>query len=235
MQGRFADNRPVSARIYLAASAHRNWLAGVALGVSPHSAVQATVGFTAIGLSFATQRDYQGYPSHDTNVATFQQDALEYAVVWRWLFPPKRHPAHHWFADIGLDLVDMSFSHPSGAFGFSGTDPSLPTGTGPGIEATGEMDVFHPYRWGIRFGAGREWSVNKNLRHYLGLQLLASIGLNDLQQYEMRSTVWEKGRAIDPIYYSNRVATRFSFVGVQVRYRFRLGAETNAPSRPVEY
>ena len=59
-------------------------------------------------------------------------------------------------------------------------------------------------------------------RSHLSLQVLASLGTRDLNRDRMVTTVWQQGPTIDPVRYSNSVATRASFVGLQAQYRFQL-------------
>ncbi|MBD2715888.1 hypothetical protein KBK19_12660 [Microvirga sp. STR05] len=63
------------------------------------------------------------------------------------------------------------------------------------------------------------WALHP--RHTLALELLASAGLRDLQRFQMQYVVWEQGPTIDPKAYTNTLATRFSFVGLQAAYRFQ--------------
>ena len=218
--GRFVGDQLVSARINVVPTVYRDWLLGVVVDLTPRYAVQATFGQPNYGLSFRTQRDYRRSPEQDANVATFQQQAFEYAVVLRRHFFVARTPARRWFADLGLDLIDISQLGGGGSFGFSGTDPSLTTG--PGIEANGVLDMRNPNRVGVRLGLGHEWALNHGNRHFFSLQAVGSVGLRDLQRHRMSAVVWERGRTVDPIYYRNQVATRLSFVGLQARYRFQL-------------
>ena len=75
MQARFADSPPVGSGITLVTRPYRDWVLGGVLDLAPRYALQATVGLSSYGLAFERQ------PSG--NVATFQQDALEFAVVVR--------------------------------------------------------------------------------------------------------------------------------------------------------
>ena len=217
--GRFADDQVVSGRISTVPDVYRTWLLGAVVGLSPRYAVQATFGQPNFGLSFASQRDYRQSPSEGVNVAGFPMQVLECAVVLRRNFFIPRTLSRHWFADLGLDLIDTSIAG-GGSFGFANIDRNLTTG--PGIEATGTSVMFNPNRVGVRLGLGHEWALNHGNRHFLSLQLISSLGLRDLKQYRMTSVVWERGRTIAPLYYTNQVATRFTFVGLQARYRFQL-------------
>jgi hypothetical protein len=219
-QARFADHRAVSPRLGLTPSLQRGVQVGVALGLSARQEVQATVGFTAFGVAFSTKQHDAQTRFNGANVAVYQQNALEYALVLRRRFPSARQPGQSWFTDLGVDVEDMSLARPGGLFGFSNVDRRQPTG--PGLEAEASLDVFNRYRVGLRLGGGREWALDANRRHYLALQLLGSFGLRDLQQFQLNTVVWQQSPAIDPEYYVNRVATRFSFVGVQLRYRYQL-------------
>jgi hypothetical protein len=206
-KARFADERPTSDQISLVTRPYRNWVLGAALDLSPRHALQATVGLTSYGLAFERQ------PSG--NVATFWQNALEFAVVLRREYRVASKPGR-WFTDAGADLVYIGDTFGISSFGFGGANPN--NVTGPGSESTGVPIGGSPYRMGLRAGAGREWALSP--RHFVALQALASVGLHDLQRYDMRTVVWQQGRTIDPVYYRNTIATRFSFVGVQARYRF---------------
>lgn len=216
---RFIDDRLASARVTLRPAMYRNWLLGASVGLSPRYAVQATAGFSSFGLSFASQRDYRQIRGEGTNIATSQRDAWEYALVLRrYFFGASPEVSGHWFADAGLDVIDISGIPYTGSMSFGTTDHML--AVAPGIEGTATLVELNPYRLGLRLGAGREWALAAH--HFLAVQLVGSIGLRDLQRYDLTTVTWQQSRTIDPAYYYNRIATRFSFVGLQARYRFQL-------------
>lgn len=211
MKARFSDGQPVSDRISLVPWLYRDLMLGIAVGLAPRYMLQATIGLTSYGLAFERQ------PSG--NVGTFTQNALEFAVVLRRQYQTATKPGRVWFTDMGIDVEYIGDTFGISAFGFGGSLSG--TTTGPGSETIGSAISGNPYRLGLRLGAGREWALSP--RHYVALEALASFGIQDLQRYKMQSVVWEKGRNIDPVYYQNTVATRFSFVGIQARYRFQFG------------
>ena len=216
---RFTDDRLASARVSILPAVYRNWLLGATVGLSPRYAVQATAGLTSFGLSFASQLDYRRIRGQGANTATSQQDALEYAlVVRRYFVGASQEAGGHWFADVGVDVIDISPVPFDASLGFGTTNPGL--AITPGVEGSATLTELNPYRLGLRFGAGREWPLATH--HFLALQLVGSIGLRDLQRYDLTTVTWQQSRTIDPTHYHNRIATRFSFVGVQARYRFQL-------------
>ncbi|MBD2721511.1 hypothetical protein [Hymenobacter armeniacus] len=218
MQARFADDALVSSRLSLVPQMHRGWGVGTAVSLSPRAALQATVALTSYGLAFKTQRDYRGNRGDYANVASTRQDALEFALVARQHYYKLAHPNRLWFTSVGLDMVYIGSILGISGFSFSGSDPTQLSG--PGIVGSLRVNGGNPYRVGLRAGVGHEWALSA--RHFVAVQALASIGLRDLQRFELRTVVWEQGRTIDPVYYENTVATRFSYVGVQAQYRFQL-------------
>ena len=215
-QARFSDDALVSARVGLAPNLYNGWLLGAALDLTPRVALQAAVGYITHGLAIETQQDYPGWKYAAANVASFQCQAIEVAAVLRRRYPTPEKPGRAWFTELGADVLLASFG--SGSFGFANYDPN--NANTPGIVGQGTPVGGNPYRIGIRFGAGREWAVSP--RSHLSLQVLASLSTRDLTRDRMVTTVWQQGRTIDPVRYSNSVATRASFVGIQAQYRFQL-------------
>ena len=215
-QARFSDDALVSARVGLAPNLYSSWLLGAALDLSPRLAFQAAVGYTSYGLAIETQQDYPGWKYAASNVAAFQHQAIEVAAVVRRRYPTAEKPGRAWFTDLGADVLLASFG--SSSFNFSNYDPNNPNT--PGILGKGTPVGGNPYRIGIRLGAGREWAVSP--RNHLSLQALVSIGTRDLLRDRMETVVWQQGRTIDPVRYSNAIATRASFAGLQAQYRFQL-------------
>lgn len=215
-QARFSDNALVNARVSLAPNLYSGWLLGAALDLSPRMAFQASVGYSSYGLAIETQQDYPGWKYAASNVATFQRQAIEMAAVVRRRYLTTEKPGRAWFTDLGADVLLASFG--STAFGFSNYDAGNPNT--PGIIGQGTPVMGNPYRIGIRFGVGREWAITS--RSHLSLQALVSLGTRDLNRDRLETTVWQQGRTIDPVRYSNAVATRASFAGIQAQYRFQL-------------
>ena len=215
-QARFSDNALVNARVSLAPNLYSGWLLGAALDLSPRVAFQAALGYSSYGLAIETQQDYPGWKYAASNVAAFQRQAIEVAAVLRRRYFTAEKPGRAWFTDLGADVLLASFG--STAFGFSNYDADNPNT--PGIFGQGTPVGGNPYRIGIRLGAGREWAIMS--RSHLSLQALVSIGTRDLNRDRLDITVWQQGRTIDPVRYSNSVATRASFAGIQAQYRFQL-------------
>lgn len=219
-QNRFDDDALVSARVSLPPGIYTAWAVGAAVGLSPRTAIQATVAYTTFGVNIATQRDYARQRYAFANVTSFQMQAVEIAAVRRWYFPRVERSGRAWFVDAGADALLRAFGSANASFAsYDANSPNSQGVAGSSIPLSG-----NPYRLGIRLGAGREWSLTP--RNALALQLIASIGLRDLTRYQLETVVWQQGRTIDPVYYRNTVALRGSFVGVQARYCFRvLGAD----------
>ncbi|MDQ2769697.1 MAG: hypothetical protein M3Y54_04260 [Bacteroidota bacterium] len=219
-QNRFADDAPVSARVSLPPGIYTSWGVGAAVGLSARSAVQVTVAYASFGVDIATQRDYVRQRYAFANVTSFREAVVEVAVVKRRYFPQADRLGRAWFVDAGVDALIGAFG--SASIDFASYDPN--NANSQGIAGTSTPLDGNPYRLGIRLGAGREWNLTP--RNAVALQLIASIGLRDLSRYQLSTVVWQQGRTIDPVYYQNTVALRGSFVGLQVRYRFRiLGAD----------
>ena len=215
-QARFSDNALVSARVGLAPNLYSGWLLGAALDLSPRLAFQAAVGYSSYGVAIETQQDYPGWKYAASNVAAFQSQAIELAAVVRRRYLTPEKPGRAWFTDLGADVLLASFG--STAFGFSNYDANNPNT--PGIIGQGTPVGGNRYRIGIRLGAGREWAITS--RSHLSLQVLVSLGTRDLNRDRLETTVWQQGPTIDPVRYSNSVATRASFAGLQAQYRFQL-------------
>ena len=204
MRARFAGPSPAGSGVTIVPEVYRAGALGVVVGVSPRDVLHATAGVTSYGLAF--------------NVATFQQDALEFALVLRRHYGTAAKPGRTWMADAGVDMVYLGSRFGGASFGFGGADPN--NTSGPGSASRGEPVGGRPYRVGLRLGAGREWPLGP--RHYVSLAAVASVGLQDLQRFELQSVVWQQGPTIDPVSYRSTVATRLSFVAIQAQYRFAL-------------
>jgi len=143
----------------------------------------------------------------------FSQNATEYAFVLRRQYATRQR-GHMWFTDSGLDILHAGGG---GITSFGIESSSL---VGPGTSISGTIIDGKSYRVGVRLGAGREWALSS--RHHVALQAIASIGLSDLRRYRLQNVTWQQGQTIDPVAKDVLIATRFSFVGVQARYRFQL-------------
>ena len=177
MQARFAGPAPAGSGVTLVARPYRAWVLGGAVWLSPRVALQATAGLSSFGLAFERQ------PSG--NIATFQQDALEFALVVRRQYGTAAKPGRSWFTEAGVDVEYIGDTFGVSSFGFGGAEPS--STTGPGSESTGAPVDGCPYRAGLRLGAGREWALSS--RQFVALAAVASLGLHDLQTFELRSVV----------------------------------------------
>jgi hypothetical protein len=214
-QARFDDNALMSARVSMAPGLYSDFLLGVAVGLSPRTAIQATIGYLSYGIDIESQQDYSRQRYMFSNIASFQTDAFEVAVVGRRYFPAAARPNRSWFVEAGADVVLASAGIGTFSFGrYSSIDPNS-----PGVEGNGYAIGGNPNRLGIRLGVGREWRISP--RSALAIGAVASIGLSDVTRYQVVTT-WQKGQAIDPLHYTNTIATRVGFVGLQARYRLQL-------------
>ncbi|MBO0361173.1 hypothetical protein J0X19_24660 [Hymenobacter sp. BT186] len=178
-------------------------MVGVAVGVSPRYAVQATVGTSMFGI---------GFKAPGGSTMGFSQEATEYALILRRQCLVSQ-AGHSWFVDSGFDIVRAGK-------GFRKFEIESSNLNGPGTHVIGAPIDGKSARVGVRLGAGREWSLSRH--HHVALQAIASIGLSDLRRYRLQNVTWQQGQTIDPVSKDVLIATRFSFVGVQARYRFQL-------------
>jgi hypothetical protein len=206
MKPRFVDDKPSNFPLNLTSRFYRNFAIGVAVGLSPRYAVHGTVGVDTYGVSFKAS---------NAGATRISYSALEYSLVMRRRYPGVRRPHHVWFTDAGADIIK--------AGGIGGVNFVIKgqNASGAGFSAVGTSTGGNSYRLGLRLGAGREWAFDEH--HYVALGIVASVGLRDIQRYRLQAVSWRQGETIDPVLYDPiDIATRASFVGVQVRYRFQL-------------
>jgi hypothetical protein len=208
-KARFVGSQPVADRLQILPSGYSTYLVGAIVELSPRYALQASVGLAGYGYSFNLQADEPGRKA----TQTFRRQASEYALVVRRQYRVADKPGRSWFTDLGLDL-QTSDAKGIPSFQMRSAPPS-----GPGVQVSGTLLQGNPYRLGLRLGGGREWRVGP--REFFSLQLLGSFGLRDLQRYQLETIAWQQGETVDPTIYNNVLANRFSFVGVQARYRFQ--------------
>lgn len=229
MKPRFADDQLVNARISVSTRVYRSLTVGALVGLSPTVALQATAGFSSYGLAVRRQLDYSKHRYENSDLSSTRTNALEFAVVARRSFAGIKNSNHGWFTDAGLDVFYLGNHGEIGSIGGLGIGNSNIGPNGPGISGSVDAVSGNSYRLGLRVGIGHEWAPHP--RHTLALELLASYGLRDLQRFQMQYVVWEQGPAIDPKSYTNTLATRFSFVGLQAAYRFQTSRVPPAPLR----
>ena len=203
-KARFVEAKPAGFGLGLVPHLYSGFMVGAAVGLSPRYAVQATVGVDAYGVSFQ---------AHRGSAMRFSQYATEYALVLRRQYATGQ-TGHVWFTDSGFDMLH------AGGGGITSFGIESSNMVGPGTSVSGTIINGKSYRVGVRLGVGREWALSS--RHHVALQAIASIGLSDLRRYRLQNTTWQQGQTIDPIVKDVLIATRASFVGVQVRYRFQL-------------
>jgi hypothetical protein len=216
-QARFADDGLVNARVSLPPGLHPGYGLGLVWQHSPRTEVQAAFGYAAFGITVATQLDYVRQRRRNANTVSFGLDAFQVSAVVRRLYPDAEKPGHAWFAEVGAEaLLGVSGG---GTLGFANYDRNEPNG-GPGLTGTGTRTGGRSLRPGLLLGVGRKWSVSP--RSALALQLSGCLGLRDYSVYRLRTTVWEQGRDVDAVAYTNTLATRASYIGVKAVYFFRL-------------
>lgn len=205
MKPRFVDASPANFPLQTTSRFYRNFAVGAAVGLSPCYAVHGTVGVSTYGISFKAP---------NAGATRISYDALEYSLVVRRRYAGVRRPHHVWFTDVGADIIQ------AGGIGGVNFGIRSQSYTGAGVSAVGTSIGGNAYRLGLHLGGGREWAFDEH--HYVALGLVASIGLRDLQRYQIQAISWQQGETVDPAASEARIATRASFVGVQARYRFQL-------------
>jgi hypothetical protein len=207
---RFVYNQPNSRQIGLSSYPYTGFMLGIGVGLSPRYMMQATIGSNSYGLNLEPQ---------NIGKLRFKQQARELTLVVRRQFSNGSKAGHLWFVDLGADALSAGSGAGIIGFGASRTVNGNP-GANPGFRITGYSTFRNSFRVGVRLGAGREWALNEH--HHIALGAVASIGLSDLHRYKVQTVTWQEREDIDPISSENTLATRFSFVGVQARYRFQL-------------
>ncbi len=216
-QARFADDRPVNARVSLPPGLYRGYGLGLVWQQSPRTEVQAAFGYAPFSVNIATQLDYVRQRYRNSNVASFGKDAFQVSAVVRRLYPAADQPGRAWFVEVGAEaLLGLGGG---GSLGFANYDVNHPN-SGPGLTGTGTQTGGRSPRLGLVLGVGRKWNVSP--RSALALQLSGGLGLHDFSVYRLETTVWQQGRDVDPVPYTNTLAMRASYVGVKAMYFFRL-------------
>lgn len=216
-QARFADDALVNARVSLLPGLYRGYGIGLVWQHSPRTEVQAAFGYAEFGINIETQLNYVRQRYRNSNIASFGNDAFQVSAVVRRLYPAADKPGRAWFAEVGAEaLLGLGGG---GSLGFANYDVNQ-VNSSPGVAGTGTRTGGHSPRPGLLLGVGRKWRVSP--RSALALQLSGSLGLRDYSVYRLKTTVWEQGRNVDPVTYTNTLAMRASYIGVKVMYFFRL-------------
>jgi hypothetical protein len=212
---RFTDDGPVRSRLRLPPGLNAGYGLGLVWQHSPRTEVQAAFGYAASGVIIATQADARQRRSSST--ISIGKEAFQASAVVRRLYPDAGKPGHAWFAEAGAEAW-LTLGGGDG-FGFANYDRNKPN-DGPGLAGTATRTGGRSPRPGLVLGVGRKWSVSPH--GALALQLSGSLGLREYSVYRLRTTVWQQGRDVDPVTYTNTLATRASYVGVKLVYFFRL-------------
>ena len=216
-QARFADNGLVSARVRLPPGLYRGYGLGLVWQQSPRLEVQATFGYAPLSINVATQLDYARQRYRNSNTASFGTDAFQVSAVVRRLYPDATKPGHAWFAEAGAEaLLGLGGG---GSLGFANYNRDQPNNS-PGVAGTGTQTGGSSPRYGLVLGVGRKWTVSP--RSALALQLSGCLGLHDYRVYRLETTIWQQGRDVDAVTYTNTLAARASYIGVKAIYFFRL-------------
>ena len=184
---------------------------------SPRTEIQATFGYAQFSVNIETQRDYVRQRYRNSGISSFGNDAFQASALVRRLYPAADKPGRAWFAEAGAEVL-LGLGEGS-SLGFATYEANHPNSS-PGLAGTGTRIGGQTSRLGLVLGVGRKWSVSP--RSALALQLSGCLGLRDYSVYQLQTTVWQQGRSIDPVYYTNTLATRASYVGVKAIYFFRL-------------
>ncbi len=212
---RFADGGPATSFVRLPPGPNPGFGLGLVWQHSPRTEVQAAFGYAASGVTLALQADPG--QRRNSNTASFGKEAFQVSAVVRRLYPDAGRPGHAWFAEAGAEAW-LTFGG-GGSFGFANYDRNQPN-AGPGLAGTATRTGGGSPRPGLVLGVGRKWSVSP--RGALAVQLSGCLGLREYSVYRLRTTVWQQGRDVDPVTYTNTLATRGSYVGVKLVYFFRL-------------
>ena len=215
-QARFADDGLVSARTSLPLGLSTGYGLGLVWQQSPRTEVQATFAYAPFRVNVATQLDYVRQRHRQSATASFGQDAYQVSAVVRRLYPAAETPGRAWFVEVGAEAL-LGWSDGE-TVGFANYDADQPN-RGPGTTGTGTRTGGSP-RLGLVLGAGRKWSMSP--RSALAVQVNGCLGLHDYGVYRLETTVWQQGRDVDAMTYTNTVAMRASYIGAKAIYFFRL-------------
>lgn len=212
---RLAGGGPATSFVRLPLGPNIGYGLGLVWQHSPRTEVQAAFGYAASGVVIATQAD--AGQRRNSNTASFGKEAFQASAVVRRLYPDAGKPGHAWFAEAGAEAW-LTFGG-GGDFGFANYDRDKPN-DGPGLSGSGTRTGGRSPRPGLLLGVGRKWRLSPSSA--LAVQLSGSLGLREYSVYRLRTTIWQQGRDVDPVTYTNTLATRSSYVGVKLVYFFRL-------------
>ncbi|AII52632.1 hypothetical protein N008_11690 [Hymenobacter sp. APR13] len=216
----FATDDVVSSRLSLRLKPDRTLGIGVQYNITPIWGIKATAAVLDYGLEFADQSDYVRNRWQSKGKTGLTVNAREYSLQAVAAKPLRKKPRRHWLAEAGIDVLDARFGIAISEFmyGFGSGDPS--TGLGQGGTLTARPLKYNPYRVGLRAAAGQQWSFGAHSS--LALQLVGSIGLSELERWQLDYTVWDISATVDPVSYRNVIGKRLSYVGLRSTYRFQL-------------
>ena len=215
-RARFADDGLVNARTSLPLGLSTGYGLGLVWQQSPRTEVQAAFAYAPFRVDVATQLDYVRQRHRQSATASFGQDAYQVSAVVRRLYPAAETPGRAWFVEVGAEAL-LGWSDGE-TVGFANYDADQPN-RGPGTTGTGTRTGGSP-RLGLVLGVGRKWSVSP--RSDLAVQVSGCLGLHDYGVYRLETTVWQQGRDVDAMTYTNTVAMRASYIGAKAIYFFQL-------------